>query len=99
MDGILVYAEIFASWIENLSVFWNFLNTNVLVFIQSSIDSISGNPDSYLAVGFFSGLKSILWALGLGDLTVLGFLFSIMGFGFGIYFCIMLIRWVLDLLP
>lgn len=99
MDGLLVYADIFAVWIENLSVFWGFLNSNVVSFVDGAINSISGNPDSYLAMALFNGFKSLLFLFGFNDLTVLGFLFSIMGVGFGVYFLIMMVRWVLDILP
>lgn len=99
MEGLVFYADLLASWVENLSSFWGFLNTNVIGLINSSINSIGPYPDNNLALAMFQGLKSIFFLLGFEDLTVLGFLFSVMGFGFGIYFVIVLIRWVLDILP
>lgn len=99
MDGLLTYADIFASWIEHLSVFWNFLNSNVLSTIDNALNVSSGNPEAYVAVGFFNLVKLILQSFGLGNLSVLGFMFSMMGTAFSIYFVIMMVRWVLDILP
>lgn len=99
MDGLLTYAEIFANWIKHLSVFWSFLNSNVVSTIDSAINTAAGNPEAYLSVAFLNMVKLVLNAFGLGNLTVLGFMFSMMGVGFSIYFGIMMIRWVLDILP
>lgn len=99
MDGLLSYADIFANWIKHLSVFWGFLNSNVLSTVESAINTASGNPDAYLSVAFLNMVKLVLQAFGFGNLTVLGFMFSMMGTAFSIYFGIMMIRWVLDILP
>lgn len=99
MDGLLVYADIFSGWIENLSVFWSFLNSNVVSFIDSSINAIFGNDGSELALALFNAVKMLMFAFGFEDLTVLGVILSCMGFGFGVYFLIIIVRWVLDILP
>lgn len=99
MGGLLVYADIFAGWIENLSLLWGVLNTNIILSIESSISHISGNSGSEYAIALFNAFKYLLFIFGFNDLTVLGFLFSVMGFGFGVYFLIIMVRWVLDILP
>ena len=99
MDGLRVYADIFASWVEGLKVFWGFLNYNVLSMIDFQIDNLSGNLEAGPAVGMLYFIKLLFNVFGFGELTVLGFLFSCMGVGFGIYFFIQMIKWLLDILP
>ena len=99
MDGLVVYANIFASWVEGLQVFWGFLNYNVLSMIDSQIANLSGNLEAGLALGLLHLVKLLFNVFGFGELTVLGFMFSCMGVGFGIYFFIQMIKWLLDILP
>lgn len=96
MDGLITYADIFSSWVENLAVFWNILNTNVLDLINRSINSISGNAESLPAVAVFTLVKSIITILGLGNLSLLGFMFASMGTAFGIFAIIQIVKWLLD---
>lgn len=86
MEGLLFYADLYASWVESLSILWEGLNTNILVFADRAS---SGGLNQVWTI-----IKNFIIVSGLSDLTVLGFIFSMMGTGFAIYFAIMLIKWV-----
>lgn len=92
MDGLLVYADIFAGWIENLSAFWGFLQTNIIEILQRIANT--GGPADFIN----TLVQVFIFSNGLQNLTVLGFIFASMGYAFGLYFAITLIKWVLDVL-
>lgn len=96
MDGLITYAEIFSRWVENLMFFWDILNTNLIEVFNRAINSISGNAESLPAIAIFTLAKSILSFLGLGELTLLGFMFATMGTAFGIFAVIQIVKWFLD---
>lgn len=96
MEGLLFYSDLFALWIENLSRFWSFLNSNVVSLIDSAISSIAGNGNSP-ALALFEALKGLFFVFGFQNLTVLGFLFSIMGYGFSLFFAITVVRWIIGI--
>ena len=96
MDGLLIYANIFSSWVENLSVFWRFLSSSPVSLIDSALNSLAGNPEAYAAQGLFNLLKVIFVLTGFSDASVLTFIFSIMGTVFGLYFAIQIVKWLLD---
>lgn len=94
MDGLITYAEIFSSWIEHLQSFWIFLNTNVLTVFNDAIS----NPIPSLGKGLLILVRSLIVDLGFADFTLLSFIFTIMGTGFGIYFVVSILSWLLNII-
>lgn len=98
MDGLITYAEIFSSWVQSLSVMWSSLNFNCYDVVEQAIEMLSSNPDASAAIGFLNLIKLLLDIFGFSDLTILGLIFSCMGAGFGLYFAIVFIKWILNII-
>ena len=97
MDGLFSYAEIFATWVENLGHLWSFFNFNCLEIVEDGISILSSNPDASSSLALLNLIKVLIELFGFGDLTVLGLVFYCMGVGFGLYFAIVLVKWILNI--
>lgn len=93
MSGLVFYADTLANWLDQLSIFWDTLQINVdyALYTWASHTGPSGSIVINLARGFIN-------LLGAGQLTLLEFVFSMMGVGFIGFFVFSLAKWVLDLI-
>ena len=98
MDGLFVYQEILFNLLDNLSILWTFLQSNIIAFLDDSINSLSGNADAILARAVFSFFKGLASLLGYQNLTVLGFILSMIGPLFAVYFVAVVVRWFKDII-
>lgn len=94
MDGLFTYADIFADWISQLQIYWQFLNTNVLTVFDNALN----NPIPNLGKGLLLLVRTLIFNLGFGEFTLLSFIFSIMGIGFSIYFVISILTWLFNII-
>lgn len=98
LPGLTFFADVYHDWLYQLSGFWDLLNTNVVSLLQNGIDVVAAVPHFGLPATFLTGIKLFLISLGFEDVTLLMFLFSIMGTGFAIYFLVTFVKWLLDII-
>lgn len=95
MPGVFDLANIYSQWISELSKFWEFLNMNLMVMLEQSMNH-SVNEQ---AKAVFAALMAVLRVFNFQDDTLLTFVLSIAGTGFTVYFLWTMISYILDLLP
>lgn len=95
MPGVFDLANIYATWISELSRFWEFLNMNLMVLLEQSMNH-SVNDE---AKALYGALMAVLRIFNFQNDTLLTFLLSIAGTGFAVYFLWTMISYILDLLP
>ena len=93
MDGLLVYSDILASWLSGFNYIWYVLNTNIITYLESVAKSSIG-PSDLVFGPIILFLKNTFFA----DYTLLSFIFSMFGVGFGFYFAFTLVKWILNLI-
>lgn len=107
MDGLLDYANIFAFWMQQLSLFWDFLQTRIdIVFLDSILELKNkfavlpvSQPVLFMLDVIELAFTALIEGFGIQELSVLGFIFAMMGVAFGFYFIITLIQWLLKTIP
>ena len=92
MDGIIVYADILAKWLEGFSVMWNVLNTNIIDYLDAIINNSHGTN-----VVLFSAVRELLVHSDFASYNLLSFIFGMFGISFGFFFGYTLIKWFFDL--
>lgn len=93
MPGLLFYADIFASWIDGLSFMWHTLQLNTS-YVLNDWASNTGGPGSVI----LKVVNAFIYASGLGQLTLLEFILSMMGTGFMFYLGFTLVKWFFNLI-
>lgn len=93
MSGLTFYADTLATWLDQLSIFWNTLQINVDYAISQWANHTG--PSGSIVLNLARGFINII---GLGNLTLLEFILSMMGVGFIGFFVFTLGKWVLDLI-
>lgn len=93
MSGLTFYADTLATWLDQLSIFWDYLQINVdfALYQWASHTGPAGSLVINLARGFVN-------LTGAGDYTMLEFIFSMMGVGFIAFFVFTIAKWVLNLI-
>lgn len=92
MPGLRFYADTFAYWIEQLSLGWAVLQSNII----EMLDSFADKP--FVAGAFFNVFRNFLFQFDFAHLSVLEFMLTCLGAAFGLYFVITMIKWVLDVI-
>ena len=107
MDGLLDYANIFTFWMNQLALFWEFLQLRIDFAFLESILSLRNFfavlPLPQVVDSFLDALEAafliLLEVFGIQELSVLGFFFSMMGIGFAVFFIITMVQWLLKTIP
>lgn len=93
MDGLVFYADTLAHWLDQLTFLWDYLQTPVYVVL----DNFYGGSNLGIAANIVSVINTFLRFSGLGDLTLLSFIFTMTGTGFFLYFGFIILKWFWDL--
>ena len=92
MQGLFVYSDILAYWLNGFSHMWAFLQTNIITFLDRLIGH--GGP----SIIFFSALRSFILKTDLYQYSILNFIFGMFGISFGFFFVYTLVKWFLNLI-
>lgn len=100
--GLLDFPTYLYDLLANLDILWGVLNSPMLGSLDRLIDYIIslGSMETGPTLSFLYFVRFILSSFGVSSsVTVLGFIFSIMGSLFMFYLGFQLIKWVIDILP